>query len=63
MAIGHYHAGVWVFDVATMGHQAEPVTLGYDRPQERVVEANSPIMTAPIGAVITMDTPNVWATM
>ncbi|MGB1697977.1 MAG: LVIVD repeat-containing protein [Thermoplasmatota archaeon] len=64
VAIGHYHAGVWVFDVSTEERQAAPVTLGYYQPHERVVEPSySPVMTAPIGAVITLDTPNVWAAM
>lgn len=64
VAIGHYHAGVWVFDVSTQERQANPVTLGYYMPHERVLDAGySPVMTAPIGAVVTLDTPNVWAAM
>lgn len=62
VAVGHYHAGVWVFDVSTRERQSEPVTLGYYQPGGRVVSGGwSPLSTAPIGAFASADVPNVWA--
>ncbi len=61
VAVGHYHAGVWVFDVSTVERMEEPVTLGYYQPHERTASMGwSPVVTAPIGALVSLDTPNVW---
>lgn len=61
VAVGHYHAGVWVFDVSTRERQAAPATLGYYQPNDRVVSGGwSPLSTAPIGAFASADVPNVW---
>ncbi len=62
VAIGHYHAGVWVFDISTAERAASPVTLAYYQPHERPVSTSwTPITGGPIGAVVTADIPNVWA--
>ncbi len=62
VAIGHYHAGVWVFDISTPERVVNPVTLAYYQPHERPVDAGwTPITGGPIGAVVTADIPNVWA--
>ncbi len=64
VAIGHYHAGVWVFDVSTTERMANPVTLAYYQPHERSISgAWSPVNTAPIGAFASADASNVWAAM
>ncbi len=61
VAVGHYHAGVWVFDISTQERQADPVTMGYYLPHELAPGlAWSPINSAPIGALVSADTPNVW---
>ncbi len=61
VAVGHYHAGVWVFDVSTPERMREPVTIGYYQPHQRPVSLGwSPAVTAPIGARVSLDTPNVW---
>lgn len=61
VAVGHYHAGVWVFDISTPERMAEPVTLAYYKPHERVLSPSmSPVNTAPIGAFVSLDQPNVW---
>ncbi len=61
VAVGHYHAGVWVFDISTPERMMNPVTLGYYQPHERPVSQGwSPLVTAPIGALVSLDTPNVW---
>ncbi len=61
VAVGHYHAGVWVFDISTPARMAEPVTLAYYQPHQRPVgPAWSPAATAPIGALVSADVPNVW---
>ncbi len=62
VAVGHYHAGVWVFDISTFERMKEPATLAYYMPHERsITTAWSPVTGAPIGAVVTADQPNVWA--
>ncbi|MGB0653504.1 MAG: LVIVD repeat-containing protein [Thermoplasmatota archaeon] len=61
VAVGHYHAGVWVFDISTPERMVEPVTLGYYQPHEQPVSLGwSPVVTAPIGALVSLDVPNVW---
>lgn len=63
VAVGHYHAGVWVFDISTQERQENPATLGYYLPHERAPALSwTPITGAPIGAMVTADTPNVWTT-
>lgn len=62
IAIGHYHAGVWVFDISTPERVKEPATLGYYLPNQRPVHPSIlPVAGAPIGAVVTGDIPNVWS--
>ncbi len=64
VAIGHYHAGVWVFDISTPERMANPATLAYYQPHERSISpAWSPVSSAPIGAFVSADTSNVWAAM
>ena len=61
VAVGHYHAGVWVFDISTPERAANPVTLAYYMPHEvAVAPFYSPVVTAPIGALVSADVPNVW---
>ena len=61
VAVGHYHAGVWVFDISTNERIEEPATIAYYQPHERPISVNNPPVTgAPIGALVTMDVPNVW---
>lgn len=62
VAVGHYHAGVWVFDISTPERMLEPVTLAYYQPHERSISPGwSPVNQAAIGAFVSADTPNVWA--
>lgn len=64
VAIGHYHAGVWVFDVSTKERQENPVTLAYYQPGERAISGGwSPINSAALGAFVSADVPNVWTAM
>jgi hypothetical protein len=61
VAIGMYHAGVWVFDISTPERMAEPATLAYYQPNQRPISlAWNPVMSAPIGGLVTLDVPNVW---
>ncbi len=61
VAVGHYHAGVWVFDISTEERLMEPATLAYYMPHERAsVATGNLFVTAPIGALVSADTPNVW---
>jgi hypothetical protein len=62
IAMGHYHAGVWVFDISTPERVKEPATLGFYLPSERsLAPQNLPVAGAPIGGVVTGDIPNVWS--
>lgn len=61
VAVGHYHAGVWVFDISSAERAANPVTLAYYMPHELAIGPfYSPVVTAPIGALVSADVPNVW---
>ncbi len=64
VAVGHYHAGVWVFDISTPERMANPATLAFYMPHEKNISPGwSAINTGLLGAVITADVPNVWAAM
>lgn len=57
VCVGHYHAGVWVFDVSTPERMKEPMTLGFYLPHERAPGVVS--TTHPAGGAMT-SSPYVW---
>lgn len=56
VAIGMYHAGVWVFDISTQDRQAYPPTLGFYQPHE--VNPAAGQQPSPYGAFT--GSPYVW---